>query len=476
MLLRRFLILNRETLSGFVQYLGRTGKVRVDESEVDGKLYITWIDRNPEAMARAKKKQQKVNDTLDDIAANERLMKQRLKLAQASSSGSSVARSTARDDTAQGVQLDAQGNLVMRLGGGEGSTSSSSSSSLSSSSSSIASRKRPIDSRPTLNFGGHGNTNKIAIESTNTNNNNNSNPNETMTATSTTRATISFELPPTKRTKYDNQKGLQSGSTAPRSVMWMCEGLVVKIKNKTVGDGAYYKKKARISSCNNSTLTADVRVIDSGIKIRIHQKDLETVIPKRPSTIQSITFNLIQPKTNNAFHSTPSSNPCIRCQNTASSSSSNASVFNVSSASSTDTQHEHDKQNVRQLFLDRGYALSDDDLEQTLSSQRGKASAIVTFVILKSSIFALTFFTHVATLDNIQRSIKRRCFLSIELIESIECIDDSEAEEDNINLDAFHNLLHMCLAVCLSTNVTVFLLLLLLLLLLQICYRQMVHL
>ena len=270
-----------ETLSGFVQYLGRTGKVRVDESEVDGKLYITWIDRNPEAMARAKKKQQKVNDTLDDIAANERLMKQRLKLAQASSSGngSSVARSTARDDTAQGVQLDAQGNLVMRLGGGEGSTSSSSSSSLSSSSSSIASRKRPIDSRPTLNFGGHGNTNKIAIESTNTNNNNN-NANETMTTTSTTRATISFELPPTKRTKYDNQKGLQSGSTAPRSVMWMCEGLVVKIKNKTVGDGAYYKKKARISSCNNETLTADVRVIDSGIKIRIHQKDLETVIPK----------------------------------------------------------------------------------------------------------------------------------------------------------------------------------------------------
>ena len=59
-----------------------------------------------------------------------------------------------------------------------------------------------------------------------------------------------------------------------------------------------------------------------------------------------------------------------------SSSSSNASVFNVSGASSTDTQHEHDKQNVRQLFLDRGYALSDDDLEQTLSSQRGKALAI----------------------------------------------------------------------------------------------------
>ena len=39
-----------ETLTGFIHYLGRTGKVVVDESE-EG-WWITWIDRDPETIAR----------------------------------------------------------------------------------------------------------------------------------------------------------------------------------------------------------------------------------------------------------------------------------------------------------------------------------------------------------------------------------------------------------------------------------------
>merc|ERR1712142_1009464 len=39
-----------ETLTAFVQYLGKTGKCIVDHTEKG--WYVTWIDRDPETIAR----------------------------------------------------------------------------------------------------------------------------------------------------------------------------------------------------------------------------------------------------------------------------------------------------------------------------------------------------------------------------------------------------------------------------------------
>ena len=39
-----------ETLTGFVMYLGKTGKCKVDQTE-EG-WFIAWIDRDPETIAR----------------------------------------------------------------------------------------------------------------------------------------------------------------------------------------------------------------------------------------------------------------------------------------------------------------------------------------------------------------------------------------------------------------------------------------
>jgi len=38
------------TLSGFVQYLGKTGKCKIDQTEKG--WYVAWIDRDPETIAR----------------------------------------------------------------------------------------------------------------------------------------------------------------------------------------------------------------------------------------------------------------------------------------------------------------------------------------------------------------------------------------------------------------------------------------
>ena len=269
-----------ETLSGFIQYLGRTGKVRVEET--DRGLYITWIDTNPEARARAEKNAKNQREALDDQALNEKLMKQRLALAKAAGINMATT-ATARDDTVSGIQLDSEGNIVLGMGSRRSSSSSSTTSTSTTTTTTTASRKRSaLDSRPTLMFGGGSSSSSKskAVVATAAPIDPTASPTAS-TSTTFHKPTISFELPPTKKTKYNENTSSQPSSSEPRSKMWMCESLIVKIKNKTVGNGLYYKKKARISKCNVEMLTADVRVLnDTGIKIRIHQKDLETVIPK----------------------------------------------------------------------------------------------------------------------------------------------------------------------------------------------------
>merc|ERR1712170_264135 len=52
------------TLSGFIQYLGKSGKCTVDETEKG--WYITWIDRDPETIARQEAMSKKDKLAKDD--------------------------------------------------------------------------------------------------------------------------------------------------------------------------------------------------------------------------------------------------------------------------------------------------------------------------------------------------------------------------------------------------------------------------
>jgi hypothetical protein len=61
---------------------------------------------------------------------------------------------------------------------------------------------------------------------------------------------------------------------------WLFEGIVVKILNKRVSDGAFYKKKGVILKVEDTYL-ALIKVLDTGHKLKIDQADLETVIPNK---------------------------------------------------------------------------------------------------------------------------------------------------------------------------------------------------
>ncbi|KAF4030428.1 Domain of Kin17 curved DNA-binding protein [Phytophthora infestans] len=67
------------TLGGFVQYLGRTGKCVVDETEKG--WHIQYIDRDPKAIARKQELEKKTKAELDHDERNRLFIERQLKIA-----------------------------------------------------------------------------------------------------------------------------------------------------------------------------------------------------------------------------------------------------------------------------------------------------------------------------------------------------------------------------------------------------------
>jgi DNA/RNA-binding protein KIN17 len=65
-----------------------------------------------------------------------------------------------------------------------------------------------------------------------------------------------------------------------RKDYWLTEGIIVKVMNKKVGEGRFYKAKGVVERVIDHYV-AEVRLLESsGTKIRLDQEDLETVVPR----------------------------------------------------------------------------------------------------------------------------------------------------------------------------------------------------
>ena len=264
-----------ESLSGFVQYLSTSGKVLVDES--DKGLYITWIDRDPEVLARQERLAKKEKAAQDDTALMEKLMRKRAALARSEAASIGVAieqaaatgiRKGAADVAFRVSSISGGATNSVRGGGGGGEK--------------IGNGSLKPTRRQALNF----NDRTAAVISG---------------VTAQNAGEDAGVPPPSKRARITFTEGtdasaslasasssevVSAGATGGRPLCWLCESLVVKCKNRVVGDGRYYKKKARVlhvndgSGAGQTAVTADVRMMDTGHKLRIDQSDLETVIPK----------------------------------------------------------------------------------------------------------------------------------------------------------------------------------------------------
>merc|ERR1712166_1401104 len=78
-----------------------------------------------------------------------------------------------------------------------------------------------------------------------------------------------------KRKKLESEQS----AAAARKDYWLQEGIIVKVMNKKLSGGKYYKAKGVVKEVVQK-YGAKVRLNDSKAVLTLDQEDLETVIPK----------------------------------------------------------------------------------------------------------------------------------------------------------------------------------------------------
>lgn len=216
-----------ETLTDFVKWLGREGKCVVDETEKG--WFVTYIDRDPAAIAaqEAKAKKEKM-DKDDQERMLEFIQKQVEKGKKENDSNIEPTYTELKRESSQ-ERLIFNLNLKRKNEDKKSEVLSSSA---------LKSLKSKEDSK------------RIRIEE------------------STSRQSALDEI--MKMEEKAKEK-------ANRKDYWLTEGIVVKIVTKSLGD-KFYKRKAIVERVIDK-YGAEVRIVDEKIKLKLDQNHLETVVP-----------------------------------------------------------------------------------------------------------------------------------------------------------------------------------------------------
>lgn len=210
-----------ETLTKFVQYLGKSGQCVVDETEKG--WFIQWIDRDPAALARLAAVERR---EADDEERLERDLRRRVRAAEVAPADAP----TARGDGAVATRLSPA--------------------------------VQPLSKRPRVAVAFRGD--------------------DEPSPTTRTKKTA----PPRMLDALMRRDIGSSSNSDARS--WIVPGIVVKIRNRRVGEGAFYKRKGTIESLV-SDFVAVVVLADS--KLQLDQDDLETVIPAPGKLVKILRGN-----------------------------------------------------------------------------------------------------------------------------------------------------------------------------------------
>ena len=227
-----------ETLTEFVQYLGRSGKCVVDQTEKG--WYITWIDRDPETIARQEALQKKEKMAKDDNELMQEFINKQIER------GSLNAKSETVEYTE--LQRTKDEKIALNLG----------------LKSNVKSDFVPLNAlnNKSKSFGSKDETRKV--------------PEKRKTSA---LEEIMEEEKNRKEMKLNNQKHKTDLPQSSFNKRWLKKGIVVKIITKSLGD-KYYKQKAYIKEViGEDKMAAVVVLISNGTKIKLDQSHLETVVP-----------------------------------------------------------------------------------------------------------------------------------------------------------------------------------------------------
>ncbi|XP_059622459.1 DNA/RNA-binding protein KIN17 [Phlebotomus argentipes] len=216
------------SLTGFVLWLGKTGQCVVDETEKG--WYITYIDRDPETIARQEKMAKKQKMDKDDEERLQEFIEKQVEKGKKDVPGCS----TASDDTKEFVRESEDEKIKLNIN-------------LTKKSKSEAVFKTP------LSFSRPGEAKRQRKE-----------------RDEGRRVSALDEIMKIEESKKE---------TSNRKSYWLCEGIVVKIVSKSIGDGRMYKEKAVVQEMLDK-YRAKVKLLETGEKVAVHQDDVETVIPQ----------------------------------------------------------------------------------------------------------------------------------------------------------------------------------------------------
>lgn len=273
------------TLSDFVQYLGKSGKCVVEETERG--WYVTYIERDPEILAQQENYQRRVeSEKREEEKLAKRMEKQRMEAAKLM-------------DRA-GVGLEVRESKIDRSEGDKPIALAISN----------AQSKKSKKKKKGLVFGGDDDDEEeevheaasetndvnvvkdpvVPLQKKERNSTENSTKQEENNASKKKRSEneIDSKPPPSKKQKVDYDNELDD----VRKKNWIRKDILVRIISKKVSKGKYYKRKAIINKVYDK-FTAEVEILDSGPDERdggdileIDQEHLETVVPKEGKKVK----------------------------------------------------------------------------------------------------------------------------------------------------------------------------------------------
>ncbi|RLN47408.1 hypothetical protein BBJ28_00004941 [Nothophytophthora sp. Chile5] len=248
-----------ETLGTFVQYLGRTGKCVVDETEKG--WHIQYIDRDPRAIARQEELEKKKKAELDHEERNDAFIKRQLKIAQ------SVAGQQEEEEAQRPTKLrrtDSGAKITISLATKPAAKENNSASSIARAAAFSAAGSNVFEGDGD-SASSYGRAEKRNVAES--------------VGQRRKRNAVDAIMAEEEQRKRDQSRRQEEEARRQRKENWIAKGIVVKVTNKKVGGGSYYKQKGVVSAVEDK-FCATVKLLDSGDVLRLDQDDLETVIPK----------------------------------------------------------------------------------------------------------------------------------------------------------------------------------------------------
>lgn len=246
------------SLTEFILYLGKEGKAVVEETEKG--WFIQYIDRDPRVLARQAQSEAKQKSELDDEERARKMIQAQIQ----------VAEQLKRQREAHEPSDDGPTCAPLSSGtvGGEGKIT------LSLGVQAVDVKKRKLaltsfdqDEEPSSSFSSSSSSGSSASSSSST----------TATAAPVRALEQIMRDEEARRTEQ-----LKLEDKRNRRENWLHSGIVVRIMNKRLSEGRFYKAKGTVMQVIDNFL-AEVRVDDA--IVRLDQADLETIIPKVGGTL-----------------------------------------------------------------------------------------------------------------------------------------------------------------------------------------------